>query len=160
MSGTAMGGRPLRQARENTSIPISMGERHFTRYDFVPLLENRLVDFVMPDICWTGGIGEMKRIAAMAEAYYVRISPHEALGPVSIVSGFHCMMTVPNFYRLECLHNWFPDFAKVITPMFDYHDGAIWPSDRPGLGIELDHEAMQEHLLDPWDPRAIRSIRD
>ncbi len=146
----------LRAVRENTDIPICMGERHFTRYDYVPLFENRLVDYIMPDICWTGGISEMKRIASMAEAYYVRISPHDAMGPVSIVSGFHASMTIPNFYRLECLHTWFDDFAKIITPMFDYRDGAIWPSDRPGLGIELNHETIGEFQVDPWDAIATR----
>lgn len=144
----------LRQVRESTSIPICMGERHFTRYDYVPLFENRLVDYVMPDICWTGGISEMKRIGAMAEAYYVRISPHDALGPVSIAAGFHCSMTMPNLYRLECLHTWFDDFEKILSPMFDYHDGAIWPSDRPGLGIELNHDALPEYTIDHWDDRA------
>lgn len=146
----------LRQVRESTNLPICMGERHYTRYDYVPLFENRLVDFVMPDICWTGGISEMKRIAAMADAYYVRISPHDALGPVSIISGFHCGMTIPNFYRLECLHTWFPDFAKIITPMFEVRDGALWPSQRSGLGFELNHDALGEFLVDPLDPRAIR----
>lgn len=147
----------LRQVRENINISICMGERHFTRYDYVPLFEHRLVDFIMPDICWTGGISEIKRIAAMAEAYYVRISPHDALGPVSIMAGFHASMTIPNFYRLECLHRWFPDFARIVTPMFDYHDGAIWPSDRPGLGFELNHEAIGEFQLDPWDPASVWS---
>ena len=100
----------------------------------MPVFEQRLTDYVMPDILWTGGISEIKKIAAMAEAYYVRISPHDALGPVSIVAGARALITMPNLYRLECLHEWFPTFAKIITPMFEYRDGAIWldPS-RPGL---------------------------
>lgn len=148
----------LRQVRESTNIPICMGERHFTRYDYVALLENRLVDYIMPDICWTGGISEIKRIASMAEAYYVRVSPHDALGPVSIMSGFHASMTIPNFYRLECIHTWFEDFAKIIRPMFDYHDGAIWPSNRPGLGIELNHDTIDEFQIDPFGNAATSNV--
>ena len=144
----------LKQVRENTDIPISVGESLFTRYDFVPVLEQRLADYIMPDVAWTGGISELRRIAAMAEAYYVPFSPHDALGPVAIMAGFQVCMATPNLYRQECLHTWFEDFAKIITPMFEYHDGAIWPSNRPGLGIELVHEAVAEFAIEPGDPRA------
>lgn len=146
----------LRQVRENTSVPISVGESLFTRYDFVPVLEQRLADYIMPDVAWTGGISELRRIGSMTEAYYVRFSPHDALGPVAIMAGFHVCITTPNLYRQECIHSWFDSFAKIVTPMFDYHDGAIWPSDRPGLGIELNREAVAQYALDPADPRASR----
>ncbi|MCH7653146.1 MAG: hypothetical protein IIB14_05660, partial [Chloroflexi bacterium] len=69
---------------------------------------------------------------------------------------FHVCMTTPNLYRQECLHTWFEDFPKVIKPMFDYHDGAIWPSDRPGLGIELDHDGVAKYAVDPRSREANR----
>jgi galactonate dehydratase len=150
--------RALQEVRENTDIPICVGERLFTRYDFIPIFENRLADYVMPDVAWTGGISELRRIAAMAEPYYVRVSPHDALGPVAIMASFQVCMATPNLYREECLHTWFDDFEKIITPMFDHHDGAIWPSGRPGLGIELNHEGVAEFAIDPWDPRAVRRV--
>ena len=87
--------------REQVACPISVGERLHTRWDFVPVLESGLADFVMPDVTWTGGISELKKIATMAEAYYVPVSPHDAAGPVNLVAGAQVMMTVPNFYRLE-----------------------------------------------------------
>ena len=124
-----------------------MGERHFTRFDYLPLFEHSLVDYVMPDILWTGGISEMKRIGSMAEAYYVRIAPHDAMGPVSIVSGFHCSMTMPNLYRLECLHTWFDDFAKILDPMFKYKGDSILPTEHPGLGIALNHEVLGQYTV-------------
>ena len=112
----------------------------------------------MPDILWTGGISEIKKIAAMAEAYYVRISPHDALGPVSIVAGAHASITMPNLYRLECLHEWFPTFARSSSRLFEVRDGAIHLDlTRPGLGIELDHEAAAEYRV---DPRANEARRD
>ena len=147
----------LREVRENTNIPICVGERLYTRYDYTPVFEQRLADYVMPDILWTGGISEIKKIAAMAEAYYVRISPHDALGPVSIVAGAHASITMPNLYRLEAMHRWFPEFARIITPMFEVHNGAIHlDPTRPGLGVELNHEAAAEYRVDPFSDEAMR----
>jgi galactonate dehydratase len=62
----------LRQVRERVSAAISVGERLHTRWEFVPIFENRLADYVMPDVTWAGGITELKKIAILAEAYYVR----------------------------------------------------------------------------------------
>jgi galactonate dehydratase len=139
----------LRQVRENVRVPLCVGERHFTRWDYTEILNNRLVDYIMPDVAWCGGISELRRIAAMAEAQFIRVSPHDALGPVAIAAGFQVCMTMPNLYRQECLHTWFDAFAKLITPMFDVRDGAIYPSDRPGLGIELNMDAVQRYLVNP-----------
>ena len=143
----------LRQVRENTNVPLCIGERHFTRLDYLTILQNGLVDYIMPDVAWCGGISELRRIAALAEPYLIRVSPHDALGPVSIAAGFQVCMTTPNLYRQECVSDWFPAFEKIITPMFDIHDGAIWPSDRPGLGIELIHEEVERYAVDPDDPQ-------
>jgi galactonate dehydratase len=139
----------LRQVRENVRVPLCVGERHFTRWDYTEILNNRLVDYIMPDVAWCGGISELRRIAAMAETQHIRVSPHDALGPVSIAAGFQVCMTTPNLYRQECLHTWFETFEKLITPMFDVRDGAIYPSDRPGLGIELDMDTVQKYIVDP-----------
>jgi galactonate dehydratase len=148
----------LRQVRENVRVPLCIGERHFTRWDYTEILNNRLVDYIMPDVAWCGGISELRRIAAMAEAQFIRVSPHDALGPVSIAAGFQVCMTTPNLYRQECLHTWFDTFAKLINPMFDVRDGAIYPSDRPGLGIELNMDVVQQYLVDP-DTREYLNVK-
>ncbi len=127
----------LRQIRENTNVPLCVGERHFTRWDYDEILRDRLVDYIMPDVAWCGGISEIRRIAAMAEIQYIRVSPHDALGPVAIAASFQSSMVIPNLYREECLHTWFPAFEKIVTPMFDVRDGSIYPNGLPGLGIEL-----------------------
>ena len=82
---------------------LCVGERLYTRWDFLPILQNHLADYLMPDVCWTGGISELKKISTMAETYYVSMSPHGAMGPIQLVAGAQAMMTVPNFYRLECV---------------------------------------------------------
>jgi galactonate dehydratase len=144
----------LRQVRENVRVPLCIGERHFTRWDYVPVLQQRLVDYIMPDVAWCGGISELRRIAALAEPYYIRVSPHDALGPVAIAASFQVCMTTPNLYREECLHTWFDVFKKIITPMFDVRDGCIFPSGRPGLGIELVHEEVARYAVDVDSERA------
>jgi galactonate dehydratase len=148
----------FRQVRENTTIPLCVGERHFTRWDYAELFKERLVDYVMPDIAWTGGISELRRIASQAEAYFIRVSPHDALGPVMLMAAVQVDLTTPNLYRQECVHEFFDDYAKIITPMFDWHDGAIWPPDRPGLGIELNREGLERYRIDPADPRIQRTL--
>jgi galactonate dehydratase len=146
----------LRQVRENTRIPLCVGERHFTRWDYADLFRERLIDYVMPDIAWTGGISELRRIASQAEAYFIRTSPHDALGPVMFLASVQVDFTMPNLYRQECVHEFFDAYAQIITPMFDWHDGAIWPSNRPGLGIELNREAIERYRIEPTDPRIIK----
>ena len=93
--------RPQAGAREGQRRRISWGERGHTKWDFVPVLENKLADYIMPDVTWTGGITELKKISALCEAYYIPVSPHDAAGPINVVAGAQVMMTVPNFYKLE-----------------------------------------------------------
>ncbi len=150
----------LAQFRQEANVPVSVGETLFSRYDFAPVFEGRLADYVMPDVAWTGGISELRRIAAMAETYYVPFSPHDAIGPVALMAAFHVCMATPNLYRQECIHTRFDDFSAYVTPMFEHHDGALWPSDRPGLGIELVHDVIEEYALDPDDPRASPYMND
>jgi galactonate dehydratase len=137
----------LRQVRENTDVPLCVGERHFTRWDYWQLLNDRLVDYVMPDVAWCGGISEWRRIASMAEVQYIRVSPHDALGPIAIAASFQLSMATPNLYREECLHTWFPHMEKLISPTFDIRDGSIYPNGLPGLGIELNMDGINEYRV-------------
>ena len=149
----------LREVRENTDIPLCVGERHFTRWDYVEIFRERLIDYVMPDIAWTGGISEVRRIASQAETYFIRFSPHDALGPVMVAASLHVDTTAPNLYRQECVHEFFEDYAKVITPMFDWSDGVAKLPDRPGLGVELIPEAIEKYSVDPFDSRIGRPFQ-
>ena len=135
----------LRQVRENTVVPICVGERLFTRFDFAPVLEQRLADFVMPDVCWTGGISELRRIAAMAEAHYVPLSPHNAAGPIQIAAGAHVALTTPNLYRLEHAMRWIPAYNAPLQDPLGFKHDFLTVSDRPGLGIDIDEEYLEQH---------------
>ena len=141
----------LRQVRESVSTPICVGERLFTRYDFVPIFENRLADYVMPDVVWTGGITEIRKIASMAEAYYIPISPHNAMGAIQVLAGAHAMMGVPNFYRLEFSLASLEAHNSVLTTPLDIRGGDLHLSDRPGLGVELDMDFIRAHPDPEWE---------
>jgi galactonate dehydratase len=138
----------LRQVREKVNAAISVGERLHTKWDFVPILENRLADYIMPDVTWTGGITELKKISALAEAYYVPVSPHDASGPINVMAGAQVMMTVPNFYRLETAHYDLSNYNRFIHEPLDNRGGSLKVPKAPGLGIEMNMEFLRANVID------------
>ncbi|MEZ4621726.1 MAG: mandelate racemase/muconate lactonizing enzyme family protein [Caldilineaceae bacterium] len=137
--------KALKQVKEQVSTPICTGERLHTRWEFVPIFENGLADFVMPDVTWTGGISELKKIATMAEAYYIPISPHDASGPVNVIAGAQVMMTVPNFYKLEVHRYDLSSYNILLDQPLDIRSGHLYVPDRPGLGIELNVDVLKKY---------------
>ncbi|MGO7015392.1 mandelate racemase/muconate lactonizing enzyme family protein [Rhizobium leguminosarum] len=138
----------LRQVREKVSAPISWGERGHTKWDFVPVLENRLADYIMPDVTWTGGITELKKISALCEAYYIPVSPHDAAGPINVVAGAQVMMTVPNFYKLETSEWNLGKYDHLIDRPLDVSNGSLKLTPKPGLGIEMNRDYLQNHEIE------------
>ncbi|MCH8223954.1 MAG: mandelate racemase/muconate lactonizing enzyme family protein [Chloroflexi bacterium] len=133
----------LKQVRDQISVPICVGERLHTRWEFVPIFEQELADYVMPDVTWTGGISELKKISTMAEAYYIPVSPHDASGPINVLAGAHVMMTVPNFYRLETARYTLDAYDVFIDTPLDIREGNLHLPDKPGLGIQLDMDYLK-----------------
>ncbi len=140
--------KALKQVKEQVATPICTGERLHTRWEFVPIFEQGLADFVMPDVTWTGGISELKKIATMAEAYYIPISPHDASGPVNVTAGAQVMMTVPNFYKLEVHRYDLSSYDILIDQPLDVRNGHLHLSQRPGLGIEMNLDTLQKYEVD------------
>jgi galactonate dehydratase len=138
----------LKQVRDKVSAAISVGERGHTKWDFVPILENRLADYIMPDVTWTGGITELKKISALCEAYYVPVSPHDASGPINVVAGAQVMMTVPNFYRLETSRWDLSSYNALILTPLDNSNGALKLSRAPGLGIEMNRAFLEANEVE------------
>jgi galactonate dehydratase len=138
----------LRQVREQVQTRICVGERLHTRYEFVPVLEQRLADFIMPDVTWTGGISELKKISTLAEAYYVPVSPHDASGPINVLAGAHVMMTVPNFYKLETIRSKMSAYDVFIQEPLDTRDGNLYVPERPGLGLEMNVDFLRGHAVE------------
>ena len=145
----------LRHVKENVSVPLCVGERLYTRWDFVPVLTERLAEYIMPDVVWTGGISELRKIANLAEVFYVPVSPHDASGPINILAGAHTMMTVPNFYRLEIGSGVLDMYAKMVYPPLDIRGGYLYLPDSPGLGIELNTDYLDAHPDPDWSEVAL-----
>ena len=137
----------LRAFRERlpSSVPICVGERHYTRHGFRPILENHICDVIMPDITRCGGPSEMKRIATMAEAYGVLIAPHNPNGPLSTLASAHVCASIPNFFRCEFMVNDVPWRDSVLTHPLDVANGFLKLSERPGLGVDLVESELAKH---------------
>lgn len=136
------------------SMDLATGERLYSKWDFRTLLESRLVDVIQPDLCHAGGISECKKIAAMAEAYYVNVAPHNPLGPVGTAAAAHLAMAIPNFHILEYVRQ--ESYRRrALKEPWEIDGGHLLVPDRPGLGVELNEEA----LLDS-PPRLTRIPRD
>jgi galactonate dehydratase len=137
----------LRAIRERVPgrVPLCVGERHYTRHGFRPVLEQHLCDVIMPDITRCGGPSEMKRIATMAEAYNVLVAPHNPNGPLSTLASAHVCAAIPNFFRQEFMFTDVPWRDQVITHPLDIRDGQLHLSDRPGLGVDLVEDVMNAH---------------
>ena len=137
----------LKQVRDKVSAPISWGERGHTKWDFVPILENKLADYIMPDVTWTGGITELKKISALCEAYYIPVSPHDAAGPINVVAGAQVMMTVPNFYKLETSEWNLHKYDPMIDKPLDNSNGSLKLNRTPGLGIEMNRDYLEANQV-------------
>jgi galactonate dehydratase len=138
----------LKQVRDKVNAPISWGERGHTKWDFVPILEGKLADYIMPDVTWTGGITELKKISALCEAYYIPVSPHDAAGPINVVAGAQVMMTVPNFHRLETSEWNLSKYDHLIDKPLDNSGGALKLNVAPGLGVEMNREYLEANAID------------
>ena len=139
----------MAEVARSTTTPICTGERLFGRFRFRELLEKHVCDVIMPDLAWTGGISETRKIAYMAETYYVPIAPHN-YGPVTCMALVHVMAHVPNTRFLEFTAHHYEEWAGVgwnrwITKPIAAKDSALPLPTEPGLGIELSEEIMERH---------------
>ena len=138
----------LQQVREKVDVAITVGERLHTRWEFTAILEKRLADYIMPDVTWAGGISELKKIATLAEAYYVPISPHDASGPINVMAGAQVMMTVPNFYRLETSRYDLSKYNDFLEVPLDNTGGSLKVPALPGLGLRMNMDYMRANIVD------------
>jgi galactonate dehydratase len=137
----------MREVKNSTRTPICAGENLYLRWGFKDLLEKQAVDIIMPDLPKCCGLSEGKKIAAMAEVYYIPVAPHNVCGPLGTVASAHCCAAIPNFLVLEW--HWLerPHWHELVLadpPLIS--NGAIVLSDRPGLGVDLNLEAAERYL--------------
>lgn len=134
----------LAEVRRNISgTDLATGERLFSRWDYKELIERQLVDIIQPDVCHCGGISELRRIASAAETYYIRVAPHNPNGPVATAASIQLSAAIPNFDILEYAMP-SPESMKIVKDLPKQQEGYFLITDTPGLGIDLDEEAMKE----------------
>ncbi len=138
----------LARVRAATNLTIATGERAHTMEDIRPFLEGGCVDVVQVDLTHFGGFLPMKRLAGWADAYYLLLAPHNVCGPVGTMANLHLAVATPNYKVLEHFNDfadgWVQDLVDA-PPRIDPSDGCFPLPDRPGLGLELDHEACAAH---------------
>lgn len=141
----------LKTLYQQTTIPVALGERLFTRQDVRPYLEAGCIDIIQPDIAHSGGISETKRIATMAETYDVGLAPHCPLGPIAFAACLQIAINSPNF--LICEMSWKMHYnLSSEFDLFTYlknadalkvENGSIAALSGPGLGLEIDEDAVR-----------------
>ena len=143
----------LKAVRDKSPVAIAAGERLYTMKSYKDLFEMRAADFVQPDVSHAGGIMELKKIAAVAEAYYIPFAPHNPSGPVANAATLQLAACCSNFSILEIMYSDVEWRRDITDERLEYADGCITIPDRPGLGIEINEDACLKH---PYQPHALR----
>ena len=128
----------------NISIPIATGERLHSIHEFEMLLARGAVQYVRPDVCMAGGLTHSKKIAAVAEAHYVGVVPHNPLSPVSTAACLQLAACIPNFAIQELPtgeHE--PPKSDIVKSAVQVEDGFLIVPDTPGIGVELREDAQE-----------------
>jgi galactonate dehydratase len=138
------------ELKRSTSIPIASGERNYTRWGFKSMITGGGVDIIQPDLSHAGGILEVRKIAAMAEAYDIAIAPHCPLGPIALAAALQLDFCTPNAFiqeqSLGIHYNQGSDLLDYLSnpAVFHYQDGYVNRMEAPGLGIEINEDKVRE----------------
>jgi galactonate dehydratase len=134
-----------RRIRDATNVALAAGERMATIFGFRELIERELVDVIQPDTGRAGGITQIRKIAAMAEAHHIMMAPHSgSLGPVAEYAALHVLAAIPNALILERIEDDWPGRAQTVIPHPVQTDGYLTVPDAPGLGVDIDEEFVAQ----------------
>ena len=141
----------MARVRSQTRVPIAAGENIYTRSGYRPFLEKQALSIIQPDMCKTGGLLEARKIAAMAETYYVPVAPHGVASPLGTMAYAHVSSVIPNFLMLEWTHYLNPALTSLVEPVA-LSDGRLVPSSKPGIGVALNDDAVKERTEPGFRP--------
>jgi galactonate dehydratase len=137
----------MAELARKTHIPLATGERIFTKWGFREVLEKRAATILQPDVCYAGGITELRLIAGMAEAYYTPIAPHNPQGPCSLAASYQIAASIPNFLIQENGDAEYADLlAKRLPPVQNGYRPLLTD---PGLGITIDEDKLKAQVGEP-----------
>jgi galactonate dehydratase len=139
--------KALQKVSERVNIPVATGERLHTRYEFTELFERQAADVIQPDIMHSGGILEIRKLAATAETHYVLVAPHNVGGPVATAANLQLAACVPNFKIQEHFNDFADARVREVAPGLPEigEDGCFPVPEGPGLGVQMDWDAVAEH---------------
>lgn len=136
--------------RAQMQVPLATGESLYTRFEFLDLIAAQGADIIQPDICICGGLLEMRKIAAIAEAHYVTIAPHNPMGPLATAVNVHFAAATPNFKILEYILPTSSRWSNWVDEPYLPNDGYLELRDRPGLGVEINEDAIRDNDYTHW----------
>jgi galactonate dehydratase len=140
----------MAEVKAKSPVPIATGEMLYTKFQFRELFEKHAVDIAQPDICVAGGLLELKKIAAMAEAHYISIAPHNPMGPVATAVNTHFAVSTPNFLILEYTPDDIGKRSELLQEPMKVVEGYVEVPQKPGFGIELNLDAFEKYPMARW----------
>ena len=136
-----------REVSQSTTVPITAGENVYRKHGHRRLLEEQAVDVIAPDLPKVGGMRETRKIADLADTYYVPVAMHNVSSPVATMASAQVGAAIPNSLAVE-YHSyqlgWWSDLVEESV----IEDGSIDVPEAPGLGLTLDLDAVKEHMID------------
>jgi galactonate dehydratase len=151
----------LAAVKRDINLPVVTGEELYTKFEFREIFEKQAADIINPDVCNVGGILELKEIAAMAEPYFVAVSPHNFNSTtVGMAATIQVSAAIPNFLITEYFVNLEEFGEDVAINPFKVEDGYIEVPDQPGIGIELDEDKLAAYPYRPFDARSPRQYHE
>jgi galactonate dehydratase len=140
----------MKKLSDHVDIPLASGEANYTKFEFRDLINSQALDIVQPDICCCGVMLELKKIAAMAEAQYIMVAPHNPMSPLATAVNVHFAASTPNFLILEYHAPVDGAHKDVLKEPIMVHDGYVDIPTKPGWGVELNEEAFEHMPPAPW----------
>ena len=145
-----------RSLRSRTTVPLAAGEQYNSKWEFRQAVEEELIDYARVDLCICGGLTEAKKIAAACETHYIDLAVHNPIGPVATSAFLHLSLSVPNFAVQELPRRPGESMPDLVLNQPQWEDGYLLPPTAPGLGIELDPDALSKY---PFQMGELRHLR-
>lgn len=150
----------LAEVRREINLPVVTGEELYTKAEFRDVFEQRAADIINPDVCNCGGILELREIAAMAEVYHVSVSPHNYNSTtLGLAATVHAAAGMPNFLITEYFVNFEETSKRIANPLVPVNGMIALPTS-PGLGVEIDEDALNHFAFQEFPLRKLRRPED
>lgn len=128
----------LQQLRAKTDADLTFGETIGTKFEYQKLLDLKVIDHLMVDPLWAGGISESRKIIDLAHTYGILVSPHDCTGPIGLTAGFNLSLTNPNIEYQEFVRAYyFGWYQEIVDGLPEFRDGKLYPNEEPGLGLKF-----------------------